>query len=311
MDFWVVTTHFNPARYASRRRNQQLFVNALRLQGVPCLTIECALAGQPFELPTSPDVVRVVAQSPLWHKERLVQLALEHLPKLCAFVAWVDADVLFCNADWLPHARQQLQKRVAVQLFEYVDLLDKAALPDPGVARQRLRGFGAQVTERPEVLQKGQFDAHGHTGFAWAASRELLEQVGLYPACIAGSADHVMAHAFVLDAESACVTRLLGHNTPHHRHFLDWACALRRFAQKRALQGVGFVPGSISHLWHGAIGNRRYLERNRVLQELGFDPEVDLIGLSGRPTKPLRLRQPNGPISQYLAQYFQSRLEDD
>ena len=95
---WVVTTYFNPAGYRSRRENYRRFRTALG--DLPCLTVECALADQPFELPPSPDVLPLRAHDALWHKERLINLAISKLPRSCHFVAWIDADVLFQRLDW-------------------------------------------------------------------------------------------------------------------------------------------------------------------------------------------------------------------
>ena len=39
------------------------------------------------------------------------------------------------------------------------------------------------------------FDIHGHTGFAWGARREVLDQVPLFDRAIVGTADHIIAHA--------------------------------------------------------------------------------------------------------------------
>lgn len=306
-DFWVVTSYFNPAKYQSRRRNHAQFVKSLLQQGVPCLTVECALLDQPFELPPHRDVLHIRAQSVLWHKERLINLAVENLPNTCRFVAWVDADVLFADGDWPSRTRELLKQHVAVQPFETVSCLPKEASFPNALPTQTQAGFAAKVTADKSVLQAGRFDAHGHTGFAWAAHRTLWEEVGLYEACVVGSADHLMAHAFLLEPDSPCVTRLVGKDAAHHRHFVKWSARLAAFAERHGLSGVGFAPGVIAHLWHGELSDRRYFERNQKLKALDFDPERDLISVPG---EPLRLREPAGALADFLAGYFAARRED-
>lgn len=305
-DFWVVTTYFNPAGYVSRRRNYDQF--RARLGSVPCLTVECAEDNRPFELSPSADVVQVRAQGALWQKERLVNLGVAQLPSSCRFVAWVDGDVLFARPDWPTLARAELEQRLAVQLFDEVELLPSPRGSQNGMVPQKLVGFAAKIRAEPESLVAGRFDAHGHTGYAWAMRRDILATVGLYDGCIVGSADHVMAHALLDAPRSPCVTRLLGADTPHHQHFVAWAQRLTALARQQKLEGIGFVPGRLSHLWHGAMASRRYFARNQRLAALGFDPARDLVV---EPGEPLRLLRPDGRIGLFLREYFASRNEDE
>jgi hypothetical protein len=300
---WVVTTYFNPAGYRSRRENYRRFRTALG--DLPCLTVECALTDQPFELPPSPGVLPVRAHDVLWHKERLINLAIQRLPRACQFVAWIDADVLFQRPDWPEHAQHLLQRHLAVQLFSDVVQLPSPSRPsDPAIVT---KGFVATITEQPGSLSVGRFDAHGHTGYAWATHRAVIEAAGLYDACIVGSADHVMAHAFVGHPTATCVTRLLGDHSPHLRHFQSWSARLHSVAESLGVSDLGFVAGKLHHLWHGALTDRRYFERNQRLRQLGFDPARDLIEV---PDEPYRLRDAAGPIAHFLRDYFAQRNED-
>jgi hypothetical protein len=100
----------------------------------------------------------------------------------------------------------------------------------------------------------------------------VLTEHGLYDACISGSGDHMMAHGFCGDWESSCINRILGDNNPHRQHFSTWC--RRIYGNVRAR--VGCVSGTLLHLWHGEIDNRRYVARNKELAALGFDPYRDI-----------------------------------
>ncbi|MEO8605300.1 MAG: hypothetical protein ABI629_22210, partial [bacterium] len=91
-DLCIVTTYFNPAGYVTRRVNHDIFARSIVDSGLHLFTIECAVAGASFELPASPQVMQVRANTVLWHKERLLNLAFARLPAQCAKVAWVDGD---------------------------------------------------------------------------------------------------------------------------------------------------------------------------------------------------------------------------
>ena len=75
-DLGIVTAYFNPAGYRTRRVNHDVFAQRILESGLRLLTVECALGEAAFELPESPNVLRVRARTVLWHKERLLNLGI-------------------------------------------------------------------------------------------------------------------------------------------------------------------------------------------------------------------------------------------
>src|SRR5262249_31410323 len=150
--------------------------------GLPLLTVECAFCDDGFELPAAPDVLRVRGRDVMWQKERLLNAALPHLPPECVAVAWLDGDVLFQREDWALQTRSLLERVPLVQPFDQAIRLPRGVLVYDGVG-DVYDGFAATYARQPQRLLRGDFAAHGHTGFAWAARRELVERHGLYDAC--------------------------------------------------------------------------------------------------------------------------------
>ncbi len=251
-------------------RNLHIFAKSLRRSGIPLLIIECALSRRHSELPFSPDVIHVRSRSIMWQKERLLNIAIKYVPQRYSKIAWVDADVLFENCDWVRRASSLLESYAVVQLFEEATRLPSDPLRDASLG-DRYRSFACVYLSFPNVLLKGTYPEHGHTGFAWAARREFLDTYGLYDGCIAGSGDHVMAHAFCGDWESPCVIRTFG-TGPMLEHFKEW-CE-RMYSGVRAR--VGVVTGRVLHLWHGDLRNRGYAERNTDMITMGFNPYTDV-----------------------------------
>lgn len=237
----------------------------------------------------------------MWQKERLLNLALAHLPEACQKVAWIDCDILFENPDWAVDAVNLLEDYPVVQLFEKVVHVPRGRESCQG-GEESWSSFAAVHERLPDMMLKGNFAEHGHTGFAWAARKEVLRQ-GLYDACIAGGADHLMAHAMCGTWSTPCIDRIIGHNERHHEHFMAWG--ERMYADVRA--EIGAVPGNSLHLWHGEMADRRYLERYQELQRFGFDPHADLrVGPEGcwewNSDKP--------DMHQWVKNYFGQRKED-
>jgi hypothetical protein len=301
-DLCVVTAYFNPAGFHSRRQNYELFRERIQAAGLALVTVECALGDRPFELPPGPGVRRVQGSDVMWQKERLLNVALADLPDSYRKVAWLDADVLFENPDWATATATRLDEFPVVQPFDRAIRLARGATEDDGRG-DSYPGFAAVYARQPQRLLAGDFTAHGHTGFAWAARREVLAGRWLYDACIAGSGDHMMAHAFCGDWTSVCVDRIIGRANRHRDYFIDWCRALYPRVRAR----VGYVPGAVLHLWHGEVGDRRYVDRNRELAAFGFDPAADIRGGADGCWE-WASRKPG--LHRWAADYFGRRRED-
>lgn len=297
----VITCYFNALGYESRRRNFDLFAARLKKQKVPLYTIEAIFPGQRSALVHHENVLTVECEAVLWQKESLLNLLIRRLPQKYTGVIWCDADVYFENPRWFASTSRLLNHFPVVQPYDVAVRLPRGARRYVKSA-EHYDGFAGIYRGNPQLLLKGDFAAHGHTGFVWAARRSMLEAHGLYDAMIAGSGDHAMAHAFAGDFDSVCIRRILGDNEKHIAHFKAWAHKL--YPEVRAR--IGCVPGRLLHLWHGETENRRYVERNRELAAFRFDPARDLM----RGENGLWRWRRKGALQNWAVRYFAARRED-
>jgi hypothetical protein len=305
-DLGVVTSYFNPCGSRRRAENFERFAAPIRAAGIPLVVVEARFpgdAGEAAALPAEHHSLRVEARDVMWHKERLLDLGSAWLPPQCTKVAWLDADVLFEDEEWALATSALLETAIVVQPFAEAVRLSRDALVPRG-GDDVFESFASVFVNRPGELAHGKFELHGHTGFAWAARRDLVARHGLYDACIAGSGDHVMAHAFAGDGDSPCVGRMIGRGGVHRAHYRRWARRLHEDVRRR----LSFTPGRLLHLWHGTIENRRYAQRNRELLELAFDPRED-IRISGTGCWEWASDKPD--LHAWARRYFVERREDE
>jgi hypothetical protein len=314
----VVTCYFNALGVKSRLTNFEIFAARLKKQKVPLFVIEALFPGQKSSLAHFANVTTVECESVLWQKESLLNLLVRKLDTKFTGIVWCDADVIFENALWYKQTSRLLKEYAVVQPFAKAIRLPRGARRYVK-ASEHFDTFAEVYQQTPQLLLKGDFAAHGHTGFAWAARRDIIESHGLYDAMIAGSGDHVMAHAFAGDFASPCIYRILGNNARHIEHFQKWARKI--YPQVRGR--IGVVPGRLLHLWHGETENRRYVDRNRELAAFDFDPERDIErdanglwrwgrrkqGLQGRIGQWLS-RGRKGEMRDWAIRYFAARKED-
>jgi predicted O-methyltransferase YrrM len=298
-DLCVITSLFNIRGCQEKLRNFAFTSALLRLSGIPLIVVECVSDDDPWDLSPSSDVLQLRASAALWQKERLVNCALSRVPPGCTKIAWIDADILFQNAAWAVRASELLSDYSVVQLGDRLIRLPRGRHSYAGDGNV-WESFGAVYLRHPNALLLGDFGLHGHTGFGWAARRNVLESVGLYDACIAGGGDHVMAHAFCGDWESACLTRMLGADSAWHRHAVAWARRVYPLVRAR----LGVVEGAVLHLWHGELASRGHVHRYEAVRNAQFDPDLDIeIDQGGC----WRWRSVKPPLHAAMADYLANR----
>src|SRR4051812_38717447 len=97
---YVVTTYFNPANFAIKKKICENFKKHMAsFPMVELYIIECAFDNRPFEVTTAdnPKHIQVRTMTPIWLKESLLNLAWKNLPPQAEYVAWLDCDISFLN----------------------------------------------------------------------------------------------------------------------------------------------------------------------------------------------------------------------
>jgi hypothetical protein len=302
-DLWAITCYFNPMGYERRQSNYRLFRRHL---GVPLITVEWAWSrGAGFQLgPSDADVlIQVMSPDLMFQKERLLNLAMQALPSSCRYVAQLDCDVVFSNADWPRATIDLLNEYPFLHLLGTAYDLGPNDQPDPLAATRSLPALKSIVRSPcPQELLLENLRLKGYSnGFAWAARVELWRAHGFYDACIVGGGARAITLAVYGLFEAA--VEHMHMNERWAQHYKAWAEPFHRTVQGR----IGSVPCTVYHLWHGDLLNRRYVERHRGLRQYNFDPTADLtMDAEGC----WRWASQKREMHRYVHDYFKSRRED-
>jgi hypothetical protein len=272
----VIAVVFNPLRFQSRYNLYKDFETHALATGAELWTVECAFGDRPYEVTCAdnPRHIQFRSEHELWHKERMINIAVSRLPQDWQYVAWVDADVTFVNSDWVHETMQQLQHYQVVQLFTHA--MDVGPCGRPMTTFESFgSSYASGVRDFPllngaRTKRQEYYDAkHWHPGYGWAYRREAWNQMGgLLDINIIGGGDHQMAYGLVGKIEETI---------PHGTHF-NYANAVRTWGVNASAlkRNVGAVPGTLVHHFHGKKKNRNYHNRWRVLVDNEFDPVRDL-----------------------------------
>jgi hypothetical protein len=292
----VVAVVANPIRWESRIRLAREFIAEMLDAGVRLTVVECAYGERPFDLAPPPHVnhVRVRAKSLVWNKENLINIGIARLPQDWQYVAWIDADISFRKAGWAAETVHALQQYDVVQPWS--DCYDLGPDDDHLQAHRafcRIVADGGTIAGPPYQF--------AHPGYAWAATRRALTDLGgLIDTAALGAGDHHMAMALLGRVDDSVDGRITaGYRAP------------LRVWQRRALHhiggNIGAVPGTIEHAWHGKKESRNYVGRWSILANHDFDPATDLV----RNTWGVVELAGNKPaLARDIDRYFRQRDED-
>lgn len=218
----------------------------------------------------------------MWQKESLINIAIRELPPEFDAIAWIDGDLLFDNPNWYEQTCAALEESPVVQMFERIAYLG----PDDEC---QSGGYGAAAAADGDRLG---FRAPGG---AIACRRELLEH-GIYDRHVLGGGDEIFMEA--------CLGRA--------RRFYErlnpaWQQHVRHWCEDFGQHEVGYIPGTVRHLWHGDRAGRQYTSRHQLLASHNFDPEADVrIGGNGL----LKWSSDKPALHTAVRDYFRGRAED-
>lgn len=250
----VITSFFNPCNYTNINKNYLEFSFHIK-KFADLFPVELSFNDNFFIQDKNAIRIKGNQNNILWQKEALLNIALSHVPPEYTDIAWIDCDIIFENKDWIDQLYNQLDNYKIVQLFRTVNKLDAKNINIPSYSLMSI------------------FPHMGEAGFAWAARREVLDDIKLLDNQIFGGADYVMASAF-LDKPHMIegLTRYINND-----YTKEWIKKTSRIVDK----SVGYIDAQITHLYHGNIYNREYTRqicRQQLISSIDIDKDVTKIG---------------------------------
>tara|TARA_R110000787_G_scaffold39265_6_gene98618 strand:- start:5148 stop:6419 length:1272 start_codon:yes stop_codon:yes gene_type:complete len=297
-DVAIITCFFNPCKYNNILSNYYLFTQEIK-KYADLHTVELSYDDHWEIFGGNVERVEGTEDNLMWQKERLLNMLAQKIlqdPKY-KYVAWVDADILFSNPNWVIEMKEKLQENQIVQLFDKVSYMDfRGAIIDNYVS-------GIKYVKDRKIK-----DAVNLTfckpGFAWAARREFFDQVGLCEFHILGGGDTFMFHAFVEDQNPWMISLLNTDDDYVEQMYFAYMERIKNLSHPTC----DYVSGEIFHMNHGSTRNRKYVDRTKILKEHHYDYRndvtIDSNGLLTWTTAKPEFRKS-------VRDYFYERKEDE
>ena len=299
MPMWAITAYFNPVKFESRRLAYGVFRRNLR---IPLVAVELSFDGQ-FDLQKGDAdiLIQISGGAVAWQTQRLLNIALKHVPSDVNKIAWMDCDIIFADSDWPARAEDALENYSYIQPFSKAIMLrrdeqikDRNSNYDPRIAVTKL----CQNGDLDILAQRRGHDVP-FAMLAWAARRDCLQQHKFYDAAIVGGADMLFFSA-INNRPDFAIWRF-GLNSVFAEHYSRWAAHI----PKTSLGKFGCIDGEIWHLWHGELINRNRTARWDLMKD--FNPYRD-IELSG--DEVWEFTEEGKRLEAGMKNFFVSRRED-
>lgn len=299
----VVTCVSNPWRFKSRFTLYRAFEKyILSHANVRLHTVELCYGDRAPEIAyTDPRTNYTVLRCShtLWHKENLLNIAIQKLPVDSEYVAVLDADIQFARPDWVDESIHLLQMFDVLQPWTVAYDLDyKYEIYKSHKGLIKAYCDGKIDIDKLSYSGKGV----GHPGYAWMYRKDALDRLGgLFEVSILGSADRNMAMGLLGLIEKSY------HNDIHPNYKMmlhNWGDN----AVDTIKKNVGYMDGGIFHAYHGSKQHRSYVDRWQVLTSNQFDPLKDIKKNSDGVWQ---LTDKNIKLRDDLRSYFTNRYEDD
>lgn len=241
--------------------------------------VECAFGDRPYVVTDSnnPNHIQLRSWDEIWNKENMINIAIKRLPANWEYVAWVDADVTFTRGDWARETVQQLQHYDIVQMFSHAIDLGPEGQPlqiHEGFMFNHIQSSSFE-TAKPHSQYYYASKTIGqpnkwHPGFAFAARRSAIDAIGTPPEfAILGAGDHHYCHGLIGNISRSLPRGL-------HKNYYQLLNNMQARMTRHINSNIGYVPGTITHHWHGRKANRFYRERWKILKDNAFDPLRDI-----------------------------------
>ena len=268
-DLAAITVYFNYSKNPYMRNAYKHFSNNLKRQNIKLYTMELAFEDQEFQLPEEEDIFRVRSDSLMWHKESLLNILANKIPKNFTKIAWLDCDIVIEDDGWTKKASELLEEKRVIQIGGNYKFLDSNG------------HVTHNITTATKAFVDGENDCYDlhkyHVGLAWAAKREFFENVGLFDLDVVGGNDAISYASFV-SGDNPSKRFFENKRSLYHKY----KCAsIWEKAEEYAKHCFGFVQGKIgyvncpvSHLYHGDIKSREYNTRYEYIENINLKKDI-------------------------------------
>lgn len=246
-DICIAFAFFNSCEYIRPAQNMLLFINKLRLAGIPYYSIEMVI-GNANPILVNP-TLRFYSKSAFFYKEALWNRLEKEIPSEYTKICFLDSDIIFERADWLDTLSEMLESYDLVHPFKNAKLLNIS--------------YTEYAVFESVIKKTDRFINTGGGGYGWAIRRDFFSNIGgFFDMCILGGGDELFYTSIMNQSYNTS-------NNPMFillkNEYITYKMKVQEYCPR-----VTFLESTMLHLFHGSIQNRNYETRYNVLKDVNW-----------------------------------------
>jgi len=271
--------------YESKRllMNYLYTINKLKLSNIPYYTLEVV-----YNKPEIHDAIHIKCKSIMFQKERLCYVLEKHIPAKYTKILFLDCDIIFDNLNWYHNISNLLNTHNVVHPYKtavWLDITYKKILEKKDTIL---------LYNKLSINSSDKFNYH--FGFGWAFQRKWFNQIGFFQYNIIGGGDRTSAFGWLK----------INHN---HASLNDFIIEEYNIFKKYDKPIIGYINGSIYHLYHGTTRNRQYSKRHNIFKYIKDIKNIK-DALIIEENKPFEFKPEYSYLNNYIKEYLKNRDDD-
>lgn len=282
-DVAVCIAYFNPCKSVRLLMNYLFITEKLRCASIPYFTIEVIFNNRQHEINNAH---HVHSNSYMFYKEQLYRILETKIPPCFTKLCFLDADIVFENADWYNEMSNKLNDVQIAQIFSEAHWLD--------ITYKKILYSKLSVS----FLKQGEnLIGRHHTGFGFGMQRKWYKEVGFFDLAIVGGGDCLFIQSY-----NKCInqdyTKIFNLNEPNYFKYTKKLIA--------SSPKLSCISGNVYHLYHGSTENRQFLTRNIILKSRNITNILDILVKNDDGLYEFK----DSEINDEVYQYFRKRDDD-
>jgi hypothetical protein len=193
-----------------------------------------------FEMPCEKIIIKGDSNKKLWSKEILINKIVEKIDT--EYIIFIDGDLIYENLDWLNNIQEVVGDNDFIQLFENINYLG----PN-GEIQERHKSIASTGRNDIDQLMRRGYKPGG----SWLAKVSILKEKKMFEKMYVGGGDTIFIYGLFGIKNGWTLDKVKESNIDIYKDAINWIGKFDRYK-------LGYLPITISHLYHGDLKDRNY-----------------------------------------------------
>ena len=222
-----------------------------------------------FELPCETIIIKGDVDNKVWSKEIIINKIIDTIDDV-EYLMWIDGDLIYNDLSWLDNIDDVVKDNDFVQLFENINYLNEVEQIANSYKSICFKLKNDLKPMNSSKILKYENKSDFKPGGAWLGKFSILKEKKLFEKMYVGGGDVIFLYGINGVNEGFTLTKVKESNVEIYSEAIDWINSFGRY-------NIGYLNQTISHLYHGDMSSRNYINRYKKLSKFSNKEEIEPI----------------------------------